>query len=76
MRTKLGINERTELRHLIVQAREQQDYTLHLTEALSNVLTEFDVALELLQGCLGDDGAISFPLYEGIEKFVERHGEV
>jgi len=74
MLTKLGINERQELRNLISEARESQDYTIHLTTALADVLTEFDIALELLNGCLGDGGAISFPLYEGIEKFVGRHG--
>ena len=74
MKTKLGINERQELRDLIAEARESVDCTVSLYSALRSVLTEFDIALELLKGIIGDGGAISFPLYEGIEKFVERHG--
>ena len=78
MTTKLDINRRQKIRDLVNEARGSVDYTIHLTTALAEVLTEFDIALELLQGCLGDDngeayGGISFPLYEGIEKFVGRH---
>ena len=45
----------------------------HTAEVVAELLRETDIALELLRGCLGDGGSISFPLYEGIEKFVERH---
>jgi len=75
MNTKLDEKGRQALRDLCTEAKKSQDYTLWLATGLENVLTEFNVALELLQGCLGDGGAISFPLYEGIEKFVGRHGD-
>jgi len=34
---------------------------------------QFETALSLLHQCIGDGGAISFPLYEEIEKFLEWH---
>jgi len=73
MKTKLGINERQKLRDLCTEAKGSQDYTLHLVTALENVLTEFDIALELLTAIIRAKGAYGLPLYEGIEKFVGRH---
>jgi len=78
MTTKLGVNERQDLRDLCLESMQGVDYVQKLSLNLGRVLTEFDIALELLQGCLRDDngeayGALSSPLHEGIEKFVKRH---
>ena len=75
MSTKLGINERQELRDLCLESMQGIDYVQQLSLNLSKVLTEFDIALELLTGIVDGEarGFVGISLYDGIEKFVGRH---
>jgi len=67
-----AVKTKTEFWELYRATRDGVDNS-NLWRATEDLLGQFDIALELLQGCIRDGGAISVPLYEGIEKFVGRH---
>jgi len=45
----MDLSRKQDLRDLIATARSSMDYTIHLAEALSDVLDEYEVAVDMLR---------------------------